>query len=187
MRILELQTDSHPESLASARRQVRDAMIGAGVGADTVRDMELAVGEVLANVHAHAYGGRVGPVSIEVVTTPAELTVAVRDDGTATEPPTIPETLPSWSRRGGRGLYMVGRLVNDVEIRVNPAGHGVTVRMTAHLEPRVKAASSVGGGEAGGDRPPKVIDRRWNVDAAAASTVSTGEIEDAALTQKKDA
>lgn len=161
MRILELHTNSHPESLASARREVRDAMTGAGIGADTVRDMELAVGEVLANVHAHAYGSGIGPVSIEILATAAELTVTVLDEGGAIEPPKIPETLPSWTRDGGRGLYMVGRLVNDVDIRLNPAGRGVMVRMTAWLQPRVKSASGGAGGDAFGR-----ADRPWNADAA---------------------
>jgi anti-sigma regulatory factor (Ser/Thr protein kinase) len=165
MRILELHTNSHPESLAGARREVRDAMTGAGVGADTVRDMELAVGEVLANVHAHAYGSGVGPVSIEVATTDAELTVTVCDEGGATEPPTIPRTLPSWTRHGGRGLYMASRLAEDVEIRVNSAGHGVMVRMKARLRPSAKPASRGAGGDGLGDRRPRA-DRRWNVDPA---------------------
>src|SRR5689334_23994934 len=33
-----------------------------------------------------------------------------------------------------RGLYMMGRLADDVELRVNPAGHGVTARIRARLK-----------------------------------------------------
>jgi anti-sigma regulatory factor (Ser/Thr protein kinase) len=139
---LELQTDSHPESLGDARRRVRDAMTRAGLAIEAAWDMEVAVGEALSNVYQHAYSTGVGPVSVEVLTTGAALTVVVHDEGGATTPPAIPRTLPPRTKTGGRGLYMAGRLADDVEVRVNPAGHGVTVRMTARLRTPFKTRSS---------------------------------------------
>lgn len=130
MRILGLQTDSHPDSLSDARRRVRDAVVEAGLHLEPARNLEVAVGEVLSNVYQHAYARGVGPVFVEVHTSPGAFVVVVRDEGRTTSAPVIPETLPSRSTPGGRGLYLVEHLVDDVEIRVNPGGHGVAVRMT---------------------------------------------------------
>lgn len=134
VRILAVHTDSRPESLGIARRQVRDAMTRAGLGDETARDMEVAVGEALSNIYQHAYPGGIGAVSVEVIATATAITVVVRDDGDATAAPEIPRRLPPRTSPGGRGLYMIGRLANDVELRVNPAGHGVTARITARLK-----------------------------------------------------
>ena len=136
MRVLRLDTDSNPESLGDARRRVRDAMVDAGLGSDAAREMEIAVGEALSNVHEHAYGAGVGRVLIEVFRTPSALSIVVSDEGCATVPPAIPRVLPSRTAHGGHGLYMAARLADEMNIRVSPAGHGVTVRMTARL-PRV--------------------------------------------------
>lgn len=140
VRILDVHTDSRPESLGSARRQVRDAMTRAGLGVETARDMEVAVGEALSNVYQHAYTGGIGAVSVEVIATATAITVVVRDDGDATAAPEIPRRLPPRTSPGGRGLYMMGRLADDVELRVNPAGHGVTARIRARLKTPLRTA-----------------------------------------------
>jgi anti-sigma regulatory factor (Ser/Thr protein kinase) len=138
MRILHLRTDSRPESLSDARRQVRRALAGAGMSLDATRDMEVAVGEALSNTYRHAYGRGVGPVSVDVLAMPDALTVVVADEGPATVPPAIPLDLPRRSDPGGRGLYMVGRLAENAEVGIGPAGHGVTVWITARLRAAVE-------------------------------------------------
>jgi anti-sigma regulatory factor (Ser/Thr protein kinase) len=158
VRILELRTDSRPESLGAARRQVRDAVANAGLAPEAARNLEVAAGEVLANIHRHAYRSGSGPVSVEIVAAPDAVMVVVRDEGQATTPPAIPRALPSGSTGGGRGLYLVERLVDEVAIAVSPGGHGLTVRMTAHLQ-------RVAGAQADGRRavdsrpaPPRTVD-----------------------------
>jgi serine/threonine-protein kinase RsbW len=144
LRILQLQLDSHPESLGDARRQVRDAMMHAGLDLDAARNMEIAVGEALSNVYQHAYRTGIGPVLVEVLRTSTGLTVTVSDEGDAVATPVIPRMLPPRTKPGGRGLYMIRRLVDDLEICVGPKGHGVTVRMTAPLQAGQARASAEG-------------------------------------------
>jgi hypothetical protein len=67
--------------------------------------------------------------------------VEVRDDGHAKVAPRIPDALPSASAGGGRGLYLVKRLVDQVELGVGTGGHGVTVRMTSNLQPAADQSS----------------------------------------------
>jgi serine/threonine-protein kinase RsbW len=133
MRILQFTTDSRPDSLGRARRRVRNALVQAGIDAQVVGNMEAAVGEALANVHDHAYAGGLGSVSATVFKSAGCLTAVISDDGRGTVAPSGPDVPhPSTSLRG-RGLYVMGHLMDDVAISVNPAGHGLTVRMTARL------------------------------------------------------
>lgn len=129
-RLVQFNTDSGPESLTEARRRVCDVLAHAGLPIDAVQDMEVAVGEALSNIYEHAYNAGVGPVSVEVLTSGGAFTVVIRDEGDATVPPPIPRRLPPRTSPGGRGLYLIRRLADDVEIRLNPSGHGVTVQMT---------------------------------------------------------
>jgi anti-sigma regulatory factor (Ser/Thr protein kinase) len=139
LRILQFHTDSDPGSLGRARRRVRNTLIQAGFG-DVADRVEVAVGEALTNVYEHAYGAGVGPVSVTVFRTAESLMVSVSDNGRATVPPSVPPVPPCTTVTGGRGLYLVGRLMDDVAISVNPAGYGLTLRMTMHLTPRGEAA-----------------------------------------------
>jgi serine/threonine-protein kinase RsbW len=131
--VLQVQTDSHPDSLGDARRQVRGAMLEAGLEGETAAMMEVAVGEALSNVYRHAYASASGPVWVEVLTSESALTVVVRDAGAATVSPAIPPVLPGRTAAGGRGLYLVKRLTDHVDIGLNESGHGVTVRMTTRF------------------------------------------------------
>jgi anti-sigma regulatory factor (Ser/Thr protein kinase) len=134
MRILQFASDSHPYSLRKARRRVHSALLQAGLSIEVARDMEVAVGEALANVHQHAYDGGAGPVSVTVFRSDGGLTAEVNDNGRATAAPLVPSVPPPSTDIRGRGLYMMGRLVDDVAICLNPAGHGLTVRMTTRLK-----------------------------------------------------
>jgi anti-sigma regulatory factor (Ser/Thr protein kinase) len=124
---------SDPAALGNARRKVRDAMMRAGLRADDVAAMEVAAGEVLSNVHRNAYNGDVGLVSVAVLCHSYAVSLLISDGGDATEAPEIPRGLPPRTRKGGSGLYLVGRLAEDVRIRVGRSGHGLVVRFSKHL------------------------------------------------------
>jgi anti-sigma regulatory factor (Ser/Thr protein kinase) len=141
VRILQFHTDSHPYSLGKARRYIRNALIQTGLNVDVVRRVEIAVGEVLTNTYRHGYDAGVGPVSIKVFRNGEGLMVVVQDSGRATAAPSVPRVPPPRTEYGGRGLYMVGRLVDDVAISVNPRGHGLTVQMTVRLDEQEARAS----------------------------------------------
>lgn len=133
MLLWQLTTQSDLVALRDVRRKVRDVMLRAGLRADAVADMEVAVGEVLSNACRHAYQGEVGPVSVAFSRHPHRVSVLITDRGSATEAPEIPGELPPEIRDGGRGLYLVARLADDVRIRVNRTGYGLKVRLTKRL------------------------------------------------------
>jgi anti-sigma regulatory factor (Ser/Thr protein kinase) len=133
-RLLRLRIDSRPEALADARRQVHAALARTRLEKNALLEMDIAVGEVLANTHVHAYYSGVGPVFVEVFQVRWTVTVIVIDAGDASRPPVVPPTLIGHTRRGGRGLYLASQLADDVEFAVNRVGYGLAVRLTKWFE-----------------------------------------------------
>ena len=115
-----------PAQLAGARRAVAAWSTAAGLGVDTIEDLQLALGEALANAVEHAYsGGGAGECEYRVVRAPdGSIDVEVTDTGTWRPPP---------ADRGfrGRGLELISALAQDVEVIHGadaPTGSGTRVR-----------------------------------------------------------
>ena len=134
MLLLQIRTQSDPNTLTEVRHRVSRALIDAGLNHYAAEDMRVAVSEVLANVYRHAYHEAIGPVSVRVSRFPSAVSVVVTDNGDTTLAPSVPRSAPSLSRRDGLGLYLVGRLTDDVVVRVNRRGHGLTVRLAKRVE-----------------------------------------------------
>jgi anti-sigma regulatory factor (Ser/Thr protein kinase) len=149
--MLYFETDSHPDSLGHARRRVRDTIILAGIDREVVADVEVAVGEALANVHRQAGPASVGSLSVEVNLAPNELTVVILERGEATAVPVVPETRPPESDVNGRGLYVASRLVDGIGVTRIPNGGGTTITIKKALTNRTRPAS----GNHAGERPGK--------------------------------
>jgi len=132
-RILSIHTDSRTESLCVARKRIREAILGVGAAREVASEVEVAVGEALSNVHQHAYNDAAGYVEIQLDQTGPNMIVTVSDVGQATIAPVVPETLPAPTPTGGRGLYLMSRLVDDVTINVNATGHGLVVHLTRRV------------------------------------------------------
>lgn len=114
---------------AVRRLRTRAADIADIAGADegTVEDVRLAVSEALANVVAHAYEGREGPVEMEVDAASEELTVVVRDHGVGLEH-------PSSSEGAGYGLIIIERLTLRSSV-FSTLGRGTELTMVFRLPP----------------------------------------------------
>jgi anti-sigma regulatory factor (Ser/Thr protein kinase) len=138
---MRLLTNSRPEALGDARRQVSRALAHTGLGRNAVAEMEIAAGEVLSNTHLHAYPSGIGPVFIEVFCAIGLATVIVIDHGAATTTVPVPEGQPSVADDGGRGLYLTGHLTDNVKVRVSRVGHGLAVLIAKSLDPGQKLAA----------------------------------------------
>lgn len=105
----------------------------AGASVGIASEIELAAGEALSNTYTHAYNATAGPVEIQIDQTGTHVIVSVIDGGQATIAPVIPDTLPATTLIGGRGLYLMRRLLDDVTISISPTGHGLVVQMTRRV------------------------------------------------------
>jgi anti-anti-sigma factor len=118
------QMAADPAELATMRRTVARWAAAAGLPADAVDDLQLALGEAMANAVEHAYAGDTHGV--------CEYRIDLEPDGTVRVSVTDPgRWRPPPADRGhrGRGLELISALADDVEVDRTPgAGVGTTVR-----------------------------------------------------------
>ena len=123
-----------PEEQRMARRLVAAAAREVGADARTALDLEVAVGEAMANAHIHAYGGRrPGKIRLDLQFDGAAMSVAIHDSGRPVAgAPEVPAALPPPGR--GRGLYLIGRLMDEARL-VHPdrRGRGTMLLMRKRL------------------------------------------------------
>ena len=120
-----------PSELAVLRRALADWLEKAGCPVDARHDAIVAISEVAANAveHAYAFDGA-GVIGVEArLGTDGELDVTIRDEGTWRDP------RPDSDR--GRGLPIVGAIMEDVTVRSNQ--RGTVVRMRLPLTSRTTA------------------------------------------------
>ena len=116
------------ESIAAARDHARRFLLDAepGMPAKTVRDVLLAVSELVTNAVLHAPG----PCTLEVALDERQVRIGVTD--TSSVGPTLKR--PDYDGSGGLGLHMLRALAGEVEIQ--PHGSGKTVRVCLTRAPR---------------------------------------------------
>lgn len=123
---LRITLPADPASLAISRGQLRDWLSAAGLDAEAIADVLLAVGEATANATEHATVGATEPVEV-TVTAAFEgdtLLLTVFDTGRWK-----PATVSAGHR--GHGIHLMNALVDSVELTTSQAG--TTVSMIKEL------------------------------------------------------
>jgi len=101
-----------PARLRGVRRQVTAWALAAGLTGDSLDDLQLALGEALANAVEHAYAATAGEGRCEYRLERAadgSVDVCVRDEG-------VWRPAPADKGHRGRGLELISALATDVEI-----------------------------------------------------------------------
>ncbi len=106
------------EALSGARARVRGWLEGAGVAADVVDDLVIAVGEALANAVEHAAGDPDEPLELECRFEDGDAVISVRDNGRWRPP------VPTANR--GYGLRMISALTHEAALGHD---HGTVLTM----------------------------------------------------------
>lgn len=138
VRVIDVCLDAQPEVLRASRKLVAAAARAMGASRAVAFELEIALGEALANAYDHAYRslGR-GRIRIRLAFDDGGGLITTVSDtgGPLRSRPRIPREVPQSSRRG-RGLFLMSRLMDDLEV-IHPvrAGRGTAVRMTKRLRP----------------------------------------------------
>jgi anti-sigma regulatory factor (Ser/Thr protein kinase) len=116
---LRLRLPAEPDVLAQLRQALRRWLRSHGAHAEDVAAITLAVGEAAANAIEHAYAPGRAIFEIEAMHASGTVTLSVRDTG-------------RWRRpRGtqrGRGLMMIEKSVDELDVRVTASGTEVLMR-----------------------------------------------------------
>jgi anti-sigma regulatory factor (Ser/Thr protein kinase) len=93
----------------------------AGLSQKEVYDVVLAVNEACANVIQHGYGGRPGQcLTLACRPTPRGLELRLRDRGQPFEFEAAPDLPPDELREGGRGVFLIRKLMDEVSSSTAP-------------------------------------------------------------------
>jgi serine phosphatase RsbU (regulator of sigma subunit)/anti-sigma regulatory factor (Ser/Thr protein kinase) len=122
---LEMVLPARVNVLAGMRSTLGRWLEAAGASEDEQFDITLSASEAAANAIEHAYGGSESDFTVTCEEEAGEVTVTVRDHGRwrTTRPP-----------GGGRGLSIMRKLVDDVEIDSDEGG--TVVKLTKRLADR---------------------------------------------------
>lgn len=118
------------QNLRAVRAFASEHARSAGMALERIRDLIIAVGELVANTYRHTEGG--GVLSVWVAG--EELICQVRDSGHIGDP-LAGRHPPAPSGTGGMGLWVVHQLCDLVEIRTGPGDTCIRLHMRLDGEP----------------------------------------------------
>ncbi len=126
---LEFSLPHDPARLLRARARIREYLSHLTLDDALVDDVVLAVMEAATNALQHSGGSSAIGISLSVVD--GELLASVSDDGCGFDESLCrPDEIPDLTSPGGRGLFLIARLMDGVEFRFDA---GTEVRMRKRL------------------------------------------------------
>ncbi|HEX5042214.1 MAG TPA: ATP-binding protein [Candidatus Polarisedimenticolaceae bacterium] len=131
---------SDPERFREVRAWLLEVARAAGLPGQAAHDAALAVNEICANIHRHAYAGdRSGRIDLSAESDLAcgRLRLTVRDYGATFDARAVPPPAPDLQERG-YGVFLVKNLMDEVEW----TNMGIGTRVV--LVKRVKATGVCG-------------------------------------------
>ena len=124
--------------LPLARAFLETACLNLGCDQPTSDAILLAVNEALQNVIRHAHRDRPDtPLQLQCHPTPDGLIVSILDQGEPFDLSSVPPLDPSELRIGGRGVFLMRKLMDELENRPRPCG-GNLLRMVKRFPAEVR-------------------------------------------------
>jgi serine/threonine-protein kinase RsbW len=123
--IADLHLPAQSSCLALARLFVRRAAAACGLDAERSYELEYAFNEAVTNAIRHGRPDARGQIHLSALCRDDRLTLAVHDSGTFAMP--VAGDLAKAPAEGGRGLALMARFADDVEIRNEPGATTVLV------------------------------------------------------------
>ena len=138
-----LSIPNEPSRIPEARHFVHSFLMDVETSNRDVFEILLAVEEAATNAlrHSHRLPGE-GTIRVICEYAPARFTVRVSDDGPGFDyDPAHYREMPDPLAAGGRGLFLMHRLMDEVDVRSTPEGTAVTMTRQLHGLDDVRADS----------------------------------------------
>jgi anti-sigma regulatory factor (Ser/Thr protein kinase) len=130
--LLALNLPAEERLVPAARRSIAEFLTAAGVGADTVDDVVLALDEACSNVLQHAFpGGLPGSYELRADFRPEEVVIEVADQGIGFD--AMDWRSPTTLDLAHRGLDIMRRVMTSVEVESPRQGGGTRLRLRKRL------------------------------------------------------
>ena len=105
-----------PARLLRARHRIRDYLHAHGLDPDVIDTVVLAIEEAMTNAVRHS--GATDHLDVQIRFEGPDLIAEVRDRGAGFDVDRFdPSDEPDLLQPGGRGLFLIGKLMDDVELR----------------------------------------------------------------------
>lgn len=145
MKTKKLKVKSKTENLSIIRDFINSSAADAGLKADVIESIILAVDEACTNIIKHAYKSFPdGELIIKTKSTLDRFVISITDFGNSFEPEMIPEPdLQKYYRQrriGGLGMYLMKTLMDDVKYKSIPGKYNEVL-----LSKNLKVAQSNAG------------------------------------------
>ena len=133
--MLEFVAQNEPACVPQLRRHVREFLHTLRVDPSTTYDILLATDEAASNAVAHGQSpGGNGLVRLRCSTDGPCVVVAIADEGTGFDPAVVQmHRPPSLTAPGGRGLFLVQELMDEVQIDASESGTVIEMKRQVDL------------------------------------------------------
>lgn len=121
-----------PETLAALQETLDEVWSNHDVPDGTRMSMDLAVGEIGANIIEHAGGGESVRLRMEVSVSPTEVITTLIDDGGPSPVDLSQVALPDDLAESGRGLAITLRVLDELSYRREETGNRWTLVSRRH-------------------------------------------------------
>ncbi len=131
-----LRVPAEEGQLSKVRDFIAECCDEAGFSTRETNNTKLAVDEACTNIIKHAYSSTVGDIAIEVRISPGDVSVTLLDTGerfdfAGVKDPDLDQYVET-GRKGGLGVFLINRLMDDVQYRAGGAGNELTMRKSSH-------------------------------------------------------
>ena len=134
---VEITVASHPRWLSLIRRVVTEYAELKGLDAQSAREVVLAVDEASANVIKHSYQGECKQsLTVSALYNEDGIEVEIRDNGNPFNPISQLRPPPNELRAGGRGMFLMQTVMDEVEYERRDGKN--YVRMRKRIKAHVK-------------------------------------------------
>jgi serine phosphatase RsbU (regulator of sigma subunit)/anti-sigma regulatory factor (Ser/Thr protein kinase) len=127
--VRELVLPNEPSRISDVRQFVAAFLADLRTPVEVSSEVQLAVGEAVANAcrHGRSETGR-SELRVRCALDGPDIEVTVADDGPGYVPPPRSYELPDTFASGGRGLFLMQAMMDDVTVEATPEGTVVTLR-----------------------------------------------------------
>lgn len=122
-----VETTTGPDTLAALQQALDEVWAAQDVPETTRIYMDLAVGEIGANIVEHAGGGKPVRLRMEVWLSDDEVRATLTDDGSPSPVDLSTVTLPDDLAEQGRGLAIALQVLDELSYRRDAAGNHWTL------------------------------------------------------------